>query len=216
METEAFLPWLRTTESLAATRGEAKVPCGTCVGCCTSSYFIHIEPDEKAALAAIPKELLFKAPGLPKGHQLMGFDDKGHCPMFLQGKCTIYASRPRTCRQYDCRIFAATDLAPDADKPRIAEQVSQWRFAEPSPANRAATETTLRALRTAAQFIVLHGEALPAHLRPVNATQQALLALKVYPVFLKVDAAGDALDTLAPERVKQWMQAILQHLPSKA
>jgi uncharacterized protein len=64
----------------------ADVPCGTCTACCTSSQFVHIEPDEAETLARIPRALLFPAPGRPKGHVLMGYDERGHCPMFVDGR----------------------------------------------------------------------------------------------------------------------------------
>ena len=113
----------------AALRGEgdADVPCGACTACCTSSQFIHIEPDETEVLAHIPAALLFPAPGLPKGNVLLGYDAHGHCPMFVDGACSIYEHRPRTCRVYDCRLLAAVGRA-DAAKPLIAERVAEWEF----------------------------------------------------------------------------------------
>ena len=118
--------WLADMD--AALRGErdADVPCGGCTACCTSSQFVHVAPDEADALAHIPRQLLFPAPGLPEGHVLMGYDERGHCPMFVAGRCSIYEHRPRTCRTYDCRVFAATGV--DAAKPAIAERAAQWRF----------------------------------------------------------------------------------------
>ena len=92
--------------------GGSDVPCGTCTACCTSSQFVHIEPDERDALAHIPAELLFPAPGRPRGHVLLGYDERGHCPMLVDGACSIYAHRPRTCRTYDCRVFAAAGVDP--------------------------------------------------------------------------------------------------------
>ena len=76
---------------------EAKVPCAGCTACCRSGYFIHVEPDEQAALAAIPAELLFPAPGLPAGHHVMGYGADGACPMLVEDACSIYAERPRAC-----------------------------------------------------------------------------------------------------------------------
>ena len=34
----------------------------------------------------------------------------GHCPMLVDGRCSIYEHRPRTCRTYDCRVFPAAGL----------------------------------------------------------------------------------------------------------
>jgi hypothetical protein len=74
--------WLQEFTDAQYLEKGASVPCGDCRGCCTSGYFIHIQPHEKATLAAIPKKLLFPAPGLPKGNVLLGYRENGHCPMF--------------------------------------------------------------------------------------------------------------------------------------
>lgn len=121
-----FTTWLGMIGPAIVSGAEADVPCGTCIACCTSAQFIHIEPDEADALAHIPHELLFPAPGRPPGHVLLGYDDHGHCPMLAEGECSIYAHRPRTCRTYDCRVFAATGI--EADKPAIAATARRWRF----------------------------------------------------------------------------------------
>ena len=126
-----FAAWL--TGMQAALRGEqdADVPCNGCTACCTSSMFIHIEPDELDTLAHIPTQLLFPAPRRPQGHVVLGHDERGHCPMLIDNRCSIYEHRPRTCRTYDCRVFAATGLdAADGDerKSAIAERVERWRF----------------------------------------------------------------------------------------
>ena len=116
-----------------ALRGErdASVPCNGCTACCTSAMFIHIEPDELDTLRHIPSSLLFPAPQLPPGHLVLGHDERGHCPMLVDGACSIYEHRPRTCRTYDCRVFAATGLDPvdgDRRKASIGERVRRWQF----------------------------------------------------------------------------------------
>jgi hypothetical protein len=137
-----FGVWL--TEMRAALRGErdADVPCDGCVACCTSGQFVHIAPDETDTLAAIPPELLVPAPLMPPGHVVLGYDDRGHCPMLVDGACSIYRHRPRTCRTYDCRVFAAAGVVPDAAD--VAERVRRWRFSFPSPED-AALEAAVRA-----------------------------------------------------------------------
>jgi Fe-S-cluster containining protein len=126
-----FATWLTNTH--AALRGErdAQVPCGGCTACCTSSMFIHIEPDEVDTLRRIPREMLVPAPLRPRGHMVLGHDERGHCPMLIDGACSIYEDRPRTCRTYDCRIFAAAgiDVAESDDtKTAIADRAQRWRF----------------------------------------------------------------------------------------
>jgi uncharacterized protein len=105
-----FAAW--ATQMSDARRGthDAEVPCGTCTACCTASQFVHIGPEEADTLAHIPADLLFPAPRAPRGHVLLGYDERGHCPMLVEEKCSIYAHRPKACRTYDCRIFAAADV----------------------------------------------------------------------------------------------------------
>ena len=104
------------------------VPCGSCRACCTSSQFVHIAPDETDTLAHVPTALRFPAPGLPRGHVVLGYDEHGWCPMLVDDTCSIYEHRPRTCRTYDCRVFAATGVDPGRTQPAIAERVASWRF----------------------------------------------------------------------------------------
>ena len=151
LPTGTFSSWMAGMQR--ALRGEAAsdVPCGTCTACCTASQFIHVGPEETDALAHIPNELVFPAPGLPDGHVVMGYDEHGCCPMLIDGACSIYEHRPRTCRTYDCRIFPATGLDPGLDdKPLIAAQARRWRFTFPTEADReqrAAVQAAVIALR---------------------------------------------------------------------
>lgn len=120
-----FSPWL--AQLRAALRGEAEseVPCGGCTACCTSSQFVPIGPDETDTLALVNESLRFPAPGLPAGHVVLGCDDRGHCPMLVDGGCSIYAARPRTCRTYDCRVFTASGVQP-VDQPDIAAAAARF------------------------------------------------------------------------------------------
>ena len=174
------------------------VPCGTCTACCTSSQFVHIGPDEPDTLSRIPKALLFSAPGLPKGNVVMGYDERGHCPMFVDGSCSIYEHRPRTCRTYDCRVFPAAGLAPDHDgRTGIAEQVRRWRFDFPDPQDAAQQSAVV----AAAAYLRANAHRLPG-LVPSNSTQLAFLAVRIREVFLERLATGElgvvtpALDTV--------------------
>ena len=98
LDAGAFSTWVEGVLGAIGGRSDSDVPCGDCTGCCTSSQFVHIAPDELDTLRHIPPELLFPAPGAPRGHRLLGYDARGHCPMLADGKCTIYHHRPRTCR----------------------------------------------------------------------------------------------------------------------
>lgn len=187
-----FSPWL--ADMLATLRGEqtSDVPCGPCTACCRSGQFVHIEPDEHAALGRIPSTLLFPAPRLPAGHVLMGYDEHGRCPMLVDERCSIYEDRPRTCRTYDCRVFAAADVEPDEAQPDIAERVRRWRFDHPDERDQIEHE----AVRAAARFVRARGGELPGG-GPTTPVQQAVVAIRVHRAFLSVDADG-AVEVAAP------------------
>jgi hypothetical protein len=175
-----FSSWV--VEMQAAIRGEraADVPCAGCTACCTASQFVHIEPDETNTLARIPDALLFPAPRMPRGNVILGYDERGHCPMLVDGKCSIYDDRPRACRTYDCRIFAAADLAlDDGDKALIAERVRRWRFSYPTPDDR----DRHAAVRAAARYLEEHGEPAGDAI-PTTVTGIAVRAIELHEDFL--------------------------------
>ncbi len=175
----AFSPWLRRTRKALATGGDATVPCGACTACCRSSQFVHVGPDETDALSRIPKELLFPAPGLSKGHVLMGYDEQGCCPMLVDDRCSIYGHRPQTCRSYDCRVFPAAGIAVgDDDKALIAERTERWQFSYPTKRDR----LEHAAVRAAAVFLKERAGSLGGKVPP-SSTGLAVLAIKVCDVF---------------------------------
>ena len=174
-----FSDWLAGMQ--AALRGErgSEVPCDGCTACCTASQFIHIGPDETETLARIPKALLFPAPLMPAGRVVLGHDERGHCPMLVAGRCSIYADRPRTCRTYDCRVFAAAGVVPEDGL--IAERARRWRFGFPAAADQERRE----AVHEAAVFIRDRRQELPDGAAPANATQHAVLAVEMHERLLR-------------------------------
>jgi hypothetical protein len=201
-----FTTWLEVTQRpnrAAGAPSGSDVPCGECTACCRSSYFIHVQPHETGALARIPADLLFAAPGLPDGHQVMGHDEDGQCPMFVDGGCSIYEDRPQTCRDYDCRIFAATGIELDDDtKGEIVAQTHRWRFDTPTDLGRAQQS----AVRASADHLRAHKRHLPAGSVPDDPTHLAMVAIEIHHVFIsdvagvprcvepEIDVVADALD----------------------
>jgi Fe-S-cluster containining protein len=176
-----FSSWLRNTRNAQAGDDGAEVPCGGCNACCKASYFIHIRPDETEALARIPKALLFPAPGLPRGNVVMGYDEHGHCPMLVDDNCSIYEQRPITCRRFDCRVFPAAGIATREDeKALVANRARRWKFSYPTESDR----DQHSAVRAATKFLTERAECFPNGV-PNNSTQLAILAIKVYEVFLE-------------------------------
>lgn len=182
LQAGSFSSWLRRTRSALIKENGTEVPCGTCNACCRSSYFIHIRPEESGTLASINRKLLFPAPGLPKGNVLMGYGKNGSCPMLVDNKCSIYETRSITCRSYDCRIFAAAGLSSGAeDKALINRQIKRWRFDYPAKRDR----DQHLAVQNAAKFLIEHADCFPGGTVPQNPLQIAILAIKVYGVFLR-------------------------------
>jgi uncharacterized protein len=175
-----FSVWLSGMLAVFRGEGESDVPCGSCTSCCTSSQFIHIEPDEIDALSHIPKELQFPAPRLPDGHVVLGYNEHGHCPMLIDNACSIYEHRPRTCRRYDCRVFPASGVSVDDGKSAIAERANKWRFQFPTDHDRVAFD----AAHTAAAYFRSHPDAVPFEARPTNAHRAAALVLRMHDVFI--------------------------------
>ena len=176
-----FLDWLRETRLAHRLQSGVDVPCGSCNACCRSSYFIHIQPQETEALAHIPADLLFPAPGLPQGNMVMGFNAQGCCPMLIDNRCSIYAHRPLTCRIYDCRLFAAAGLdAGGQEKALVNQQLPRWTFDYPEPSDQEAQQ----AVREVVQFIQTHAHAFPGGRVPQNPSHLAILAVKAYTTFL--------------------------------
>ena len=194
----SFGSWLSAMQG--ALRGErgSDVPCQGCTACCTSSQFVHVGPDETDALAHIPAELLFPAPGGPEGHLVLGYDEQGHCPMLVDDACSIYEHRPRTCRTYDCRIFPAAGVEPELDQPAIARRAARWRFTFATERER----TQQQAVIEAATFLGERGGELAEGLVPSRATPRAVLAVDVHEAFLRYDdESGRATVAVPPASV---------------
>jgi len=119
---------------------------------------------------------------MPEGDRIMGYREDGTCPMLDTGRrCTIYEHRPQTCRDYDCRIFAAAGIdAGGSDKHVINRRVRAWRFTYASEDER----LTHEAVRTAASFVQERRSSFPGGRAPTAPTGIPVLAVKAYPVFL--------------------------------
>jgi Fe-S-cluster containining protein len=147
--------------------------------------FIHIKPEETQTIRRIPRALLFPAPGLPKGHVLMGYNDQGHCPMLIDNECSIYECRPQTCRDYDCRVFAATGVPVDRQtQPEIAHRVNEWVFGYGTEESREEHST----LQKAAAFLQKNGDLFPRGSLPSHPSQLAAAAVRIYRLFAHMTA----------------------------
>ena len=111
-------------------------PAGSCNACCRTFHqhppAARGEAGAQAAAQGVPAP---SAPGPAAGlpaPRLHG--RRAACPVLVGGRCTIYEDRPLVCRTYDCRMYAATGVAPD--RAEIAAQVRRWRFSYPAAEDR--------------------------------------------------------------------------------
>jgi hypothetical protein len=200
LEAGDFAAWLTEVQASIKGQGASTVPCAGCTACCTSFQFVHIGPDESDTLAHIPAELLVPAPGLPPGHAVLGYDQRGHCPMLIDQQCSIYEHRPKTCRTYDCRVLPAAGIELQGRRTAgIARRVRRWKFSFPDRSDAAEFE----AIRSAGAFLMSHRDRLADQVGPITDTQLAVLAIEVHELFLRraTDTADAQPVTPAPEAV---------------
>jgi hypothetical protein len=104
--------WKKTGEMvIAAMEGEeipaARVPCGSCRECCWHGR-VDVYPgmDEMEHLDAERDD---------DGKYWLRKREDGACVHLGDKGCTIYAHRPRSCRAYDCRLYALTGVLDSFD-----------------------------------------------------------------------------------------------------
>lgn len=181
IEAGEFGAWLKAMRNALRGEGGMDVPCGDCRGCCISGYSIQVRPGDLAAKARIPDRFLV----VRGATAVMRPQPGGRCPMAIAEGCAIYAHRPQTCLDYDCRIFAAAGIeAGDASKSVINTRVRAWRFSYADQAARREHE----AVAAAAAFMRAHPEAFPEGRTPLNPMSVAVFAVKAYALFLEPGA----------------------------
>jgi Fe-S-cluster containining protein len=184
-----FGAWLAEFRAALRDDRETDVACGDCSGCCTSSYAIVVRPHETEALRAIPADVRVRDPYDPDGRQLVGYDDRGHCPMLREGRCSIYAHRPQTCRTYDCRVFAAAGIDPGGpERAAITARTRRWQFSYGSEDARRAHDAVRRAARYLREDAPSFGGRAPT--RPNAIAMTALAAYELFLAPVPESAAG--------------------------
>jgi Fe-S-cluster containining protein len=84
------------------------VPCGTCTKCC--EVLTPFLTPEEISSGRYPLALIQPTPEMLRENSNIGptvamfkKTPTGGCSMFIDGKCSIYEYRPKSCRQFDCR-----------------------------------------------------------------------------------------------------------------
>lgn len=177
-----FATWLQSMT--ASLRGESgnDVPCGECVGCCSSSWPVALRARDEQVIAKIPPQWIVDPPHAPAGLRYMAYRSDGTCPMLTRGGCSVYAQRPQTCRDFDCRLFAAAGiLSAGDDKPLINARIAAWRFTYQT-----ATDKTIHeAIRSTARFLRAASAEPNTPRLPTSPIAIAGLAFKAHAVFLE-------------------------------
>lgn len=90
--------------SLTTDEPMVDVPCGSCTLCCEKlSPYLTVEEIQSGAY---PISLVNpNDPSDPEAGPVIALYRKvsGGCGMLIDGKCSIYDTRPKACRQFDCR-----------------------------------------------------------------------------------------------------------------
>jgi len=184
-----FGTWL--TQFIASLRGDAgtDVPCGTCVGCCVSGYPVPIRPTD-ALDDVLPSE--YVVPITSTSKMLVARAD-GTCPMLQSSRCSIYSRRPLTCRDYDCRVFAAAGIdAGGSGRDAINQRVRAWRFTYGSELE----ERQHEAIKATARFIREQPAAFNGR-APTAPGGIAVLSVKAFDVFLDSEVGSQSPQVIA-------------------
>lgn len=184
-----FSQWLRDMRVALGGRGGMDVACGSCRGCCTSSYYVKVRANETAALQRIGVANLEPGPPGDPDSRLLGFQPGGHCRMLVGRECSIYPDRPETCRSYDCRVYAAAEMNAGEGRTEINERVARWRFSFPT----AEAQAEQRAVAAAARYLRQHPVRFAGGHVPSRPSEIAVLAVKGYRVFLDPPADDAAI-----------------------
>lgn len=120
------------------------LPCGECKGrCCTYPVFTAQEFQTVRILRGVPNTATVIEiqhdqsydPAVTKGSKgILIYGDKGICPYLQEGKCSIYAFRPKVCRDYgNVPDLPCEYLYPEQAKAKHEARLKSTDFKPTSP-----------------------------------------------------------------------------------
>ena len=125
--------------------------------------------------------------------------------MLQNNACSIYESRPMTCRKFDCRIFAAAGIkAGGSEKALINEKVRNWQFEY----NSSEDIQTHEFIKSTAKFLIDNAKNFPPGLIPNNETQIAIYALKYFHILKQNQCSSKDGGNERKQLVIKFTQAI--------
>lgn len=99
--------------------GDVSVPCGDCNACCRSEYLkADLTAEEAAELEHVFDDDM--------GANVLAKRPDGSCVYLVEGKCSIRDRRPRSCRQYDCRLHLLLGVGPHQDDKTLWDGLRRW------------------------------------------------------------------------------------------
>jgi len=195
-----FRQWLEAMSASLRGGPGLDVPCGDCVGCCSAAWPIALRAADAKLVGQLPPDYLHEVPDAPVGIRYMGYRADGTCPMLLNARCTVYEHRPQTCRDFDCRLFAAAGLASAGPgKTPVDRRIGAWRFRYATRED----EKTHRAIKATADFITGPGRTVATIRLPTSPIAIAGIALKAHRVFLEERTDQLSVETIARRIVEE-------------
>ena len=127
-----------------------------------------------------PPRCCSRHPARRRGHVLLGYDERGHCPMLIDGGCSIYEHRPAHLSHLRLPgLPGRRGRRPTTDKVVDRRAGRRWRFSFPPTT----IERTHEAVRDAAVYLRTHRDELNPDTVPTNPTHVAVLAVEVHDLF---------------------------------
>jgi Fe-S-cluster containining protein len=136
--------------------GEMKSLCAGCAAHCCRDPKLHVDlqPEEYGKYNAVPAALTDKT------EWWLARDQNGECVYLIEGRCSIYSTRPVACKAYDCRVPFITGER-GTEWTRMLTAVEQWSsFELRTRDDRIAHYALQGAYLSLALHVELHGIAL--------------------------------------------------------
>lgn len=140
-------------------------PCNGCTGCCRG---LNVDLHPRESGEGLDYETL------SDGTRRLRRNPDESCVHLVDGRCTVYAIRPQTCRVFDCRDNAVTSCVTLAQERQLTEAIMRWR-------------PEFKTYEDREIFTRLHEKARELHLR-----EPALHALELAARAVKSDTKADS------------------------
>jgi hypothetical protein len=120
--------------------GSANVPCNGCTACCRDPNLFVDVTDEEAKRLKVHQDTNMDQREYKNGVAwVLDRNEKGECVYLIDNRCSIYSERPKSCRQYDCRVHLLGFPVDPTQTVVNQEGVLQWsQFSQPTTEDKVA------------------------------------------------------------------------------